>query len=458
MYNDKLPPQDLEAEEAVIGSLLIDGASITAIASSLGANDFAFERTRACFESCKALFERDEAVNQVTVAHDLGTRGLLESAGGAVYLGALVAKVPTSAHIEHYARIVRRTAVMRRLIGAADDIANIGYQAGPDVDYALKQAEDLLYQLRLGDEGRDFVKLADILDQYLEERRRAPGVREDAPTFIPTGFFDLDKLLGGLQRSDLVILAARPSLGKSALALNMAYNAAKIGGAHVAVFSLEMGKEQLADRLISGISKIDTYRLRQFRLGQDSGAEEASLMSALGQLSELPIWIDDTPLANVVEMRSKARRLNLERGLDMIIVDYLQLMRAGSNFSSNNRVQEVSEISRSLKGLARDLDVPVLALSQLSRAVEHRPNRRPQLSDLRESGSIEQDADIVAFIHREDMLYSEEDWEKTFPDRPYPQGMAEIIVSKHRHGPIGSVQLYFDQRTTSFKNALVAAR
>ena len=455
MYTERLPPQDIEAEEAVIGSLLIDSDAFLKVIASLKGDDFSSERTKACYEACRSLFERSEGINQVTVAHELGNQGLLESMGGPSYLSHLVSKVPTSAHVEHYSRIVQRTATMRRLIEAAGGIASIGYEAGPDVDAALTQAEDLLYRLRIGKGDRDFVALGDILHQYLEEKQLLSTSRPDAPAFIPTGFFDLDSLLGGLQRSDLIILAARPSLGKSSLALNIGYHAAKVAGAHVGIFSLEMGKEQLADRLISGISKgkIETYKLRQFRLGQPSETEEAALMAAIGELSEVPIWIDDTPLMGVVEMRSKARRLYIERGLDLIVVDYLQLMRGDGNFSSSNRVQEVSEISRSLKGLARDLDVPVVAVSQLSRAVEMRPSHRPQLSDLRESGSIEQDADIVMFIHREDMYHKEEDWEKLHPDRAYPQGIAEVIVAKHRNGPLGTLELYFDQRSTSFRNA-----
>ena len=463
MYTDRLPPQDLEAEEAVIGSLLIDGNALIRIASFLKPEDFAVSRTKLLYETCRALFDRKDAINQVTLAHDLGSRGLLESIGGTAYLGGLVTKVPTSAHIENYARIVQRTAVMRRLIGAAEGIAAIGYEGGPDVDHALTEAEDLLYSLRRGEGNRDFVPLHRILDEYLEEKRMADSTRPDAPDVVPTGFIDMDKMLGGLQRSDLVILAARPSLGKSSLALNIAYNAAKMATAHVAIFSLEMGKEQLADRLISSITKMDSYKLRQIRQGSQEHrgheTDEMLIMPAIGELSELAMWIDDTPLLDVVEMRSKARRLHMEQGLDLVVVDYMQLMKGppGASFS-NNRVQEVSEISRSLKGLARDLHVPVLALSQLSRAVEMRPNRKPMLSDLRESGSIEQDADVVMFIYREDMYQQEQDWEKMHPDKPYPKGVAEIIVAKHRHGPTGALSLYFDEKTTTFRNALVGSR
>ena len=457
MYTERLPPQDLEAEESVIGSLLIDGPSLLKIAPFLKADEFSVEKTKQCFQACLELFERNEAINQVTVASELNRRGLLDSIGGAAYLGHLVTSVPTSAHIEHYARIVHRTAMMRRLIDAAEGISAIGYEGGPDVDNALTEAEDLLFHLRSGEGGRDFVALSAVLDQYLEEKRRADSPRPDAPEIVPTGFIDLDRLLGGMQRSDLLILAARPSLGKSSLALNVAYNAAKVSNAHVGIFSLEMGKEQLADRLLSSISRIDTYSLRQFRQGQQSEAHEAALMPAIGELAELSIWIDDTPLLGVTEMRSKARRLHMERGLDFLVVDYMQLMSGDGNFGASNRVQEVSEISRSLKGMARDLDVPVLALSQLSRAVEMRPNKRPILSDLRESGSIEQDADVVMFIHREDAYTTAEDWEKLHPDRPFPKGVAEIMVAKHRNGPTGSLQLVFDEKTTTFRNALVGS-
>ena len=448
---DRLPPQDVEAEEAVVGSLLIDGDALLKIANVLDAGDFSVPRTKACYDACLALFNRSEAINQITIASELDQRGVLEEIGGAMYLSHLVAKTPTSAHVEHYARIVHRVAMMRRLIEASEAIAAVGYEGGPDVDAALTLAEDHLFKLRTGEGGRDFVALSDILNQYLLDRRAETELRPDAPEIIPTGFLDLDKLLGGLQRSDLVILAARPSVGKSSLGLNIAYNAAAIG-AHVALFSLEMGKEQLADRLLSSVSQIDTYRLREYRQGRPFDTEEGSLMQAIGELAELKIWVDDTPLLNVVEMRSKARRLHLEHSLDMIVVDYLQLMRGDGRDRGGNRVQEVSEISRSLKGLARDLDVPVVALSQLRRGVEMRPEQRPMLSDLRESGSIEQDADVVMFIYREDMIHNAEQWEKLHPDRPYPKGISEIIVAKHRHGPIGMIKLWFDERITTFRN------
>lgn len=460
MYNDRLPPQNVEAEEAVIGSLLIDGEALTRVAAVLKADDFALQRTKAAFQACQILFEQHRAINQVTVADQLNQRGLLESVGGADWLTDLIIKVPTSAHIEHYARIVHRDAMMRRLIDAAEQIRGIGYEGGPDVEDVLTKAEDMLLKLRTVDEGREMVLLKQVLDQYLEEKRELDQRRPDAPHIVPTGFFDLDKLFGGgLQRSDLVILAARPALGKSSLALNIAHNAAK-KGAHVAIFTLEMSREQLADRLISSLTKVDSNRLRMMRQGQVGEVDEDTLMHAIGELSDLPIWIDDTSSPTAGEIRSKARRLYMERGLDLIIVDYMQLLtseRSGGFSGNTNRVQEMSEISRVLKGLARDLDVPVVSLSQLSRAPE-RPPRRPLLADLRESGSIEQDADIVMFIYREDKTLTEEEWERLHPSEPFPRGVTELIVSKHRHGATKTINLFFDESTTTFRNGLAPAR
>ncbi|MBI4232940.1 MAG: replicative DNA helicase [Chloroflexi bacterium] len=450
MYAEKLPPHDPAAEEAVIGSLLVDGEAIAQVASFLKAEDFYGEKNRWCYEACLALWERREAINQVTLAHELARLRRLDELGGQAYLSHLVAGVPTSVHIEHYARIVQRTSTLRQLIRAASEIARLGYEGPADVEGALNHADDLLFRLRTGRPGRDFVHIREVLDRYLEESAAiaAGGPIERGVAPIPTGFTDLDQLLGGLQRADLIILAARPSLGKSALAINMARNAAGVG-ATVAIFSLEMSREQLALRLIASEAAVDGHHLR---LGLYSEAEEKRIMDAVGLLSDLPIYIDDSPLASIVEIRAKARRLHLVRRTDLIILDYLQLV-AGGNGRMENRVQEISEISRSLKGLARDLNVPVLAISQLSRAVEMRPSHLPQLSDLRESGSIEQDADVVAFIYREDLYFKdEEEWDRRFPDRKYPKNIAEIIVAKHRHGPVGNINLYFRDRLARFEN------
>lgn len=447
MYAERLPPHDTDAEEAVVGSILVDGDSYDRVASVLKPADFYHEKNRWCYEACQALSDRSEAINQVTLAHELSLHQRLEGIGGTSYLGHLVLVVPTSVHIEYYARIVHRTSLMRQIIRAGGEIASLGYEGGPDADVALSRAEEVLSRVRSGRGPRDFAHIREILDNYMEEAAATDG--PDARNLAPviTGFGDLDKLLGGgLQRSDMIVLAARPSLGKSTLALNIARHAAAHGSV-VGIFSLEMSREQIGLRLLSSESNIDSYRLR---LGLLNEAEERSLLDAIGMLSDLPIYIDDSPIQGIVEMRGKARRLQNERGLDMLVVDYLQLISGGGR--AEHRVQEMGEISRSLKGLARDLDTPVLACSQLSRAIEQRPSHRPLLSDLRESGSIEQDADIVAFIHREDVYTTREEWERRNPSEDYPQNIAEIVVAKHRNGPQGNIPLYFRSDLVRFES------
>jgi replicative DNA helicase len=433
---ERLPPHDIHAEESVIGSLLIDGESITHVSGFLKPDDFYRERSRWCYEACLALLDRSEAVNQVTVAHELERLGLLEEAGGSAYLSHVVSVVPTSVHLEHYARIVHRTATMRRLIAAAYNIADIGFEDNPDVDKTLSRAEDLLFSIRAGTHSKDFVPIREALEPYLEATGPL-SVDEQAGQPIASGFRNLDALLGGLQRSDMIVLAARPSVGKSTLALNLARNAA-VNGAVVGIFSLEMGREQVAMRLLAAEARVDMHRIRTRMVSDD---EQARVVNSIGFLSDLPVYVDDTPLQTVAEIRGKARRLQLEHGLDFAVVDYMQLLNGSSRRGDGNRTQEVSEISRSLKGMARDLRVPVLAVSQLSRAIERRESRRPVLSDLRESGSIEQDADVVMFIHRVDKSMTEEEWNKTNPQAPFPRGVAEIIVAKHRHGPTHDLQM-----------------
>ena len=444
MYAEKLLPHDLEAEEAVVGSILIDSDSFVKVAHAIKPEDFYREKNQMCFAACLALFQRGEAIDQVTVARELSLAGQLEAAGGMAYLSHLVSITPTSQHSEYYAELVARTSTMRRLIDAASHISAIGYQDTDDVDKTLRQAEDVLFQVRSGRTERGFIPLREIYDQYMEERAAIVDPLEQAGGPIMTGYNDLDELLGGLQRADMIILGARPSLGKSTLAMNMALNAAE-NGARVGVFSLEMSREQLALRLLAADAEIDAHRLR---LGLYTEAEEQRIIDSIGRLSELPVFIDDTPFQGLVEMRSKARRLSLESGLDLLIVDYLQLIQG--NTRVNNRVQEISEISRSLKGMARDLNAAVLTCSQLSRVVENRPGHRPQLSDLRDSGSIEQDADVVMFIHREDLYATEEEWDQQFPGRPYPKNIAEIILAKHRNGPTGSLKLFFRDNVVRF--------
>ena len=445
MYAEKLLPHDLEAEEAVVGSLLIDGDSFVRISSLIKPEDFYRERNQLCYAACRSLFERNEAIDQVTLARELSRTNQLESAGGMAYLSHLVSVTPTSAHSEHYAQLVARTSTMRTLIDAASRISVIGYDDTDDVDATLRQAEDILFGVRTGQPQRGFLPLRQIYDQYLEERAAIadPLLASDTPML--TGYNDLDELLGGMQRSDMVVLGARPAMGKSTLAINVAINAAQ-DGANVGVFSLEMSREQLALRILAADAQIDSHRLR---LGLVTEADEQRITDSIGRLSELPMYIDDTPFQGMVEMRSKARRLSLEHGLDLLIVDYLQLIE-GRGKGGDNRVQEVSEISRSLKGMARDLNICVLTCSQLSRGVTIRTSHRPMLSDLRDSGSIEQDADVVMFIHREDMYYTEEEWEQHSPGRPYPKNIAEIIVAKHRNGPTDDINLYFRDNLLRF--------
>ena len=448
MYVDRLPPQDANAEESVIGSILIDGDSLSRVSSFVRPTDFYTEKNRWCYDAFLALFERGEAINQITVAHELSLQDKLEPLGGSAYLSHLVMVVPTSVHIEYYARIVQRTSIMRQLIDVGGRISDIGFtESDADTDAALARAEDLLFRIRAGQGSGDFVHIREVLDTYLEESTAMHG--QDASHIAPvtTGFPGIDNLLGnGMQRSDMIVVAARPSLGKSTLAFNIARGAAESGN-RVGIFSLEMSRDQIGMRLLASEANVDSYRIR---IGLLSNDEESRLLDSIGVLSDLPLYIDDTPIQTIVDMRGKARRLQSERGLDLAIIDYLQLIGGGGRI--DNRAQEMGEISRSIKGMARDLDIPVIACSQLSRAIEQRPNHRPLLSDLRESGSIEQDADVVAFIHREDVYVSKEDWEKRNPTEPYPQNIAEIIFSKHRNGPVGTVPLYFRNDLVRFES------
>ena len=448
MNEERLPPHDIDAEEAVIGSLLIDGTTIYQIATLLQPSNFYSERNAQIYSACLALYQRNEAINQITLAQELDRQGKLEPCGGAAYLSHLISIVPTSLDIEHYAQIVFRLSVMRYLINAGSQIAAIGYAADPNVDTSLGKAEDILFKLRQGQFSRDLVPIRQVLDRYFEDTTSisAEAGRAEPVSHVLSGFTALDEFLGGLQQSDLIIAAGRPSMGKTSLALNIARNAAVDYGACVALFSLEMARESLVLRLLSSESGVN---LRQVRLGLHTEAEERRIMEATGALAEAAIYVDDSPQLRVVEMRSKARRLHFERGVDLIIVDYLQLMQAEGRVE--NRVQEISYISRSLKGIARELNVPVIAVSHLSRAVEWRALHRPQLSDLRESGSIEQDADVVIFIYRDEIYVPEEEWRALHQDEAYPPP-AEIIIAKHRNGPTGQVNLRFIPKLAKFEN------
>lgn len=447
MVADRLPPHDQDAEEAVNGSLLIDGKAIYEVAVFLRPDDFLSEGNKCIYQACLTLYQRDEAINTITIARELERMGRLEKCGGAPYLNHLVSIVPTSLDIEHYAQIVYRLSIMRQLISASEKISVIGYEADPDVATSLNRAEELLFRLRQERGRMDFVHIKTILDKYFEPQPQAEeGLARIAS--VNTGFTGLDEFLGGLQRSDLVILAGRTSMGKTSLALNMARNAALDQRGCVAVFSLEMSRESLVQRLISGEAEVNS---RNLRVGQNTEDEERRIMEAQGVLSSASIYIDDSPQLRVMEMRSKARRLHYEHPLDLIVIDYLQLLVGEGR--GENRVQELSLITRSLKGLARELNVPVLALSQLSRAVEGRTSHIPQLSDLRESGSIEQDADIVLFVHREEAYYkTQEEWEREHFGEDFPHGVADIFIAKHRNGPTGAVKVRFHHAFTRFEN------
>ena len=435
---DRLPPQNAEAEQSVLGCLLLDKDAIIKIADLIVADDFYEQRHIVIYENVLILFEKNVSIDILTLSNILEERKLIDAVGGSSYLTTLVNAVPTAAHVVHYASIIRKKGTLRRLISSATEITAIAYKEEGDVEQILDNAEQRLFQVSQMHLKQNFVPINSILHETFEridELHRDKGKLRG----VASGFVDMDKLLGGFQKSDLVILAARPSMGKTALALDLIRNVATISKTPVGIFSLEMSKDQLVDRLLSAQSGVDLWKIRTGNLNED---DFALLGDAMGTLSEAPIYIDDAAGANIMEVRTKARRLQAEHKLGLIVIDYLQLM-TGRSTGPDNRVQEVSEISRSLKILARELNIPVIALSQLSRGVEQRPDKVPQLSDLRESGSIEQDADVVMFIYREDMYKGKES------RRP---NIAEIHVRKHRNGPTGQIDLFFDQNHTSFKN------
>jgi replicative DNA helicase len=447
---ERLPPHDIEAEEAVVASLLIDTEAIFHVTPILKPGDFFREKNGWVYEACLELWQRDEAINQITVAHELSRRERLEETGGQTYLADIIRALPTSIGVEFYAQIVKRDSTYRGLIQAATGILQMAYEAPPEIENVFGRAEDLIQRLRGGENFSDFVHISQLLQAYLEED--ADDIARRELQTIRSGYNDLDVLLGGLKRSDLVIVGARPSVGKSAFALGIARNAAVNQKANVAFFSLEMSSEQLAIRLLSSESGVDSTRLR---LGQQTELEERRIIRAMGELSEANIWFDDSPMATAASLRAKARRLAGEKGLDLIVIDYLQLMQGEGQPGRENRVQEISYISRMLKGLARELDVPIIALAQLSRAIENRHPRTPLLSDLRDSGSIEQDADVVMFLSREEMYVTPEQWAEQHPELPesaYPKGVAQVSVAKHRNGPTGTVELRFREKLAKFED------
>lgn len=430
---EQLPPHSLEAEESVLGALLLDRDAIIKVAAALRPEDFYSAKHAAIYRAILDLYNQRQPADLLTVTAELERRGELDQVGGVAAVADLSSVVPTALHVEYYGKIVERTAVLRRVISAGARIVNIGYNERLDADQALDEAQKVIHDVAQHRGSRDFVSIREVLETYFEKLDYIQSHRGEI-VGIPTGYHELDELTGGFQKSDLIVLAARPAFGKTALSLALAYTAA-LAGNTVAIFNLEMPAEQLVQRLLAMETGIDSHSLRVGRLNDDDWER---ISYAFGKLAEAPIYIDDTPSIGIMELRSKARRLQAERGLDFVQVDYLQLMRGTSR--GENRVQEVSEISRGLKGLARELNVPVLALAQLSRAVETRQSHMPQLSDLRESGAIEQDADLVLFIHREDI--NEVESEK--------HGIVKLLLAKHRNGPQGSANLRFFKRTMRF--------
>lgn len=426
------PPQNTDAEASLLGAILIDTDAIVKIADAISTLDFFDQRHARIYEALLALYEKRSSIDVLTLADQLKGTGFLDMVGGASYLTELTNFVPTAAHVEQYAEIVAQKALRRRLIVASQDMAQLGQDESKSIQELIEEAETRLFEVSQQHIKQDVISIESILAESFE---RLDDLHKDKASLrgIPTGYKDLDNMLAGLQRSDLFILAARPSMGKTAFVLNLAHKVATLAKEPVLIFSLEMSKEQLVDRLLAMESGVDAWALRTGNL-TDSDFERIG--EAMGTLSEAKIYIDDTPSITVSDMRTKARREAHNQKLGLVIVDYLQLMSGGSRFSdSANRVQEISEISRGLKGVARELNVPLIALSQLSRSVENRSPQIPQLADLRESGSIEQDADVVAFLYRED-YYNPESERKNIMD---------VLVKKHRNGPTGGVELYFDR-------------
>lgn len=434
-----IPPQNLDAETSLLGSILIDSDAIVKIADLIIPSDFYDYKNGLIYEAIKQLYEKHSPIDILTVADQLRANGNLEGIGGPATLTDLTNYVPTASHVEQYAQLVNQKSLRRRLIKASQDIASLGFDETKSLQELIENAEAKLFEVSDKHIKQDIVSLETILSESFD---RLDELHKDKGKIrgIPTGFKDLDNILAGLQKSDLFILAARPSMGKTALALNLAHNIATKADEAVLLFSLEMSKEQLVDRMLAMESGVDAWALRTGNL-TDQDFEQIG--QAMGTLSEAQIYIDDTPGITVSDLRTKARREMHQHPLGLIIVDYLQLMSGGNRFSGDgNRVQEISEISRGLKGIARELNVPLIALSQLSRSVESRNPQIPQLSDLRESGSIEQDADVVAFIYREDYYNKESE----------RQNITDIFIKKHRNGPTGGVELFFEKEKQRFRS------
>ncbi|MEI7425697.1 MAG: replicative DNA helicase [Candidatus Moraniibacteriota bacterium] len=437
----KLPPQNIDAEKSVLGALMLDKDAIIRVANLIRLGDFYKDIHNLIYETMLDLYEKREPIDVLSLSNRLEEKNQLDAIGGSSYLATLVNTVPSSSNIVHYAKVVQKKSTLRKLIETASEIVELGYREEEDVEKLLDQAEQKLFAVSQKYIKQDFIPIRSILEaafNRIDELHKGDHQLRG----IPTGYPDLNNILAGFQKSDLIILAARPSIGKTTLALDFARKIAVKEKIPIGIFSLEMSSDQLIDRMLAAQSGVDLWRLRTGRLKSGEGDDDFQRIGeAMGVLSEAPIFIDDAGSANIMEIRTMARRLQMEHGVGMIIIDYLQLME-GRSSGGDNRVNEISEISRSLKQLARELNVPVIALSQLSRAVESRSPQVPKLSDLRESGSIEQDADIVMFLYRED---------REKPDTPN-KNIVEVHIAKHRNGPVGKMSLYFDEASTTFKS------
>jgi len=434
----KIPPQSLESEMALLGSIMIRPVAVHEIVDVITKESFYAEKNKIIFSTMLEMHSKGTPIDMLSLSHRLKERKELNKVGGNSYLTEIIESVPSSANIKHYAEIIQKKYLMRGLIEASETIAGLGYDESQELDELLDKAEKKLFDVTQSSSTHSFVEIKDLLGEAFERIDKLSKSDQELRG-IPTGFKGLDAKLSGLQPADLIILAARPSVGKTSLAMDIARKAAVEHNIPVGIFSLEMSSQQLIDRMLASQSNVDSWKLRTGKLSGDADFDK--IRDGLDVLSKAPIYIDDEPGANLLKMRSVARRLKSEKNLGLIIIDYLQLMTPTQSKNNDNVVQQVTEISRGLKSLAREINVPVLALSQLSRAVEARGGK-PRLSDLRDSGSIEQDADVVMFIHREDRL--KEDSEKT--------NIAEIMIEKHRNGPTGRVELYFDENKTSFRD------
>ncbi len=434
----KVPPHDIEAEQAIIGSMLTDKDAVISAMEVLKKEDFYREDNQVIFESILNLNSRGEPIDIITVKSELESMGMFEKVGGLEYLTELPEKVPTTANAEKYVKIVSEKATLRQLIKTANEIIELGYDPTEDVDNIMEGAEKRIFNIMQGKNQKGYEQIKDVLVESFTKLEELYN-RKQHITGVPTGFSELDYKTAGLHSSDLVLIAARPAMGKTAFALNIATNAAVRAKVPVVIFSLEMSKEQLVNRILCSESMVDSNKVRTGKLEEDDWGK---LAASIGPLSEAEIYIDDTPGITVTEIRAKARKLKLEKNIGLVVIDYLQLVQGSNNRRGGSREQEISEISRSLKILAKEIGVPVVALSQLSRAAEQRPDHRPMLSDLRESGAIEQDADIVMFLYRDD-YYNKESEKKD---------IAEVIIAKHRGGSTGTIELLWMGNYTKFVN------